>query len=104
MQTITLVRLTSTGVDAYGNPEFNSSTESISCNVGWGATGQTPGAARSAQDSACHLYIFDQNLDLSDVDYFEIEGLKWILDGQSQIWWCHEGYVGTVVQLRRRDG
>ena len=105
MQTVTAHRVTNTGLDAYGNPVYTYSSEIFTCNVAWGSTGQNPTANRSAQDSSCELYIHDKDFLISCIDYFEIDGIAWINDGQVQVWISDGfGYVGTVVHLRRRDG
>ena len=95
-----------TGVDEYGNPEFEKQQVLVrNCLIGFGATNEPTLVDANPVDSVLTVYMPPET-QILDGDEFEIREKMWVKDGDPVEW--KAPYVGltppVMVNVRRRHG
>jgi len=105
-ETILIHRFSSTSVDAYGNPETDSTTISVSnVLVSFESTNEPVEISRDPIDAKMTLYMPTGTVIEND-DRFEVRGEMWLKDGIAKDWRAPSNSfeTGVVVHVRKRLG
>lgn len=99
-------RRVQTGVDEYGNPEFEKQQVLVrNCLIGFGATNEPTLVDANPVDSVLTVYMPPET-QILDGDEFEIREKMWVKDGDPHDWKSPfpDFVPGVIVMVRRRRG
>lgn len=104
METITRIRLASTGTDAYGQPVLTESATTFNAIVAARMGSKSVGAAEITVTSGLTVYL-PPATDVQNNDIFVVRGLRYVLDGEPFDWRSGLGNwnPGTVIDLQREQ-
>lgn len=102
MESITQIRLSSSGTDVYGEPILVTTETELEAIVAARTGSKTVGAAEITVVSGLTVYL-PPNTEVSNSDIFIVRGVRYVLDGESFDWRNGLGNwnPGTVIDLQR---
>lgn len=102
MESITQIRQSSSGTDAYGEPIIVTTEFTLEAYFGARTGSRTVGAGEVTVISGLDVYLPANTTVLND-DVFVIRGERYVLDGEAFDWRNGLGYwnPGTVVSLQK---
>lgn len=104
MESVTLIRRTSSTSDAYGLPIYSESQTTLQAAVTSRTTSKTVGASEITITDGITLYL-DGGADVRNDDQFVVRGKRYLVDGEPFDWVNGLGTwnPGVVVDLRRDE-
>lgn len=102
MESITQIRQSSSGTDAYGEPIIVTTETTLEAVVAARTGSKTVGAAEITVTSGLTLYL-PPDTDIQNDDIFVVRGERYVLDGEPFDWRNPFGAwtPGTVIDLQR---
>ena len=102
MELITLIRLSSSGTDSYGQPILVETETELEAKVAARMGSKTVGAAEITVTSGLTVYL-PSGTDVQNNDIFVVRGIRYVLDGEPFDWRNGLGNwsPGTVIDLQR---
>jgi hypothetical protein len=106
VETVKVIRKSSSTVDAYGNPVFTETEINFrDVLIGWGSGDEPVEVDSRPQVGKVTLY-FQPGSVIHDTDEFEFHNQRWVKDGRVQDWTSpfHGFETGPVVIVRQQLG
>lgn len=102
MESITQIRQSSSGTDAYGEPIIVTTEIELEAIVAARTGSKTVGAAEITVTSGVTLYL-PPNTEVRNDDIFVVRGIRYVVDGEPFDWRNGLGSwaPGTVIDLQR---
>jgi hypothetical protein len=106
MESITIVRKTSTGVDDFGNPTYSYANTTIqNCGIGFGNSDEPVMDDRDPIDNTLTLFMPAGTV-IEANDTFIVRGTRFVKAGSPENWVSpvQMGSLPVIQRVRRRDG